>query len=213
MNKALVAVGAIWVAAGVVWTVYLARPLEYQAVNITAAADVPDLGLPVYAQFVYTQRLVLHQPALVSRLELPLLVPGQAPTVRVIQAGVVVQEWSKEADYVWPQPQELVGNVEIEISGRHLTHEEAEQAPRVFIESDDAAYPDGNYRVADNEKKGDIALTLYGRRTRGEALLRAWHDRSGPMAGRSVFYLTLIFAASVFPLVVGRRSGVGSSRE
>lgn len=213
MNKALVAVGAIWVAAGVMWAVYLARPVEYQAVNITAATDVPDQGLPVYAQFVYTQRIVLHQPTLVSRIEIPLLVPAQAPTVRVRQAGVVVQEWSKETDYVWREPQELVGNLEIEISGRHLRHEEAEQAPRVFMESDDAAYPDGNYRVADNEKKGDIALTLYGRRTRGEAWLRAWDDRPGPMAGRSVFYLTLLLAASVFPVVVGGRTVAGRRRD
>lgn len=202
MNKALAAVGVIWVATGVMWAVYLAEPVEYQVVNITAATDVPDLGLPVFSQFVYTQRIVLHQPTLASRLEIPLWVPDKAPTVRVRQAGVVVQEWSRRGDYVWPQPQELVGDVEIEISGRHLMHDEAEVAPRVFVESDDAAYPDGSYRVALNEKKGDIALTLYGQRTRGEALLAAWRDRPGQMAGRSVSYFTLLFALSVLPLVV-----------
>src|SRR5688572_22421170 len=56
---------------------YLTEKIEITAVEITAALDVPERGLPVWAQFEVTQTLELLAPLTITKMVIPLYAPEQ----------------------------------------------------------------------------------------------------------------------------------------
>lgn len=178
-------------AAGVGWwlQVYEERPL----IAIRAVAG-EDYGLPVYAQFSVMQSLVIHEPAEITRLVVPMrLVNTRVPfEVRLLNNGDLIARWNlveaikhselvQEISFDLAKPREMSGNIEVVFDGSPIDLGAKDQAPRVFIETEDRAYRDGNYRIASNEKKGDVGLSLYQRERRGIRLLNEWRER--PLSG------------------------------
>ncbi len=156
-------------------TLWLAGQEENTVVTILASREIRQ-GLPVFAQFTVSQSLYLKEIASISRLVVPFYVPraGAPLKIRMMRHNKPVGEWRLpgelsglvEAQFVIDPPQLIDGEVMIEFDGRDIRSEDKDWAPRLFIESADAAYPEGSYRIADNAKKGDVALTLVGRQTR-----------------------------------------------
>jgi len=203
MGKQGIVFVTFWVIVLTLLLGYLFSRDEFEAVSIMAATDVLDEGKQVYAQFVYAQRLVLPDPVRVSRVDIPMYVTDERPIVRVYQAGVLVQEWDADTlEYVFIEPRELIGTLDVELDGGHIAHADIDRAPRVFVESADYVYPNGNFRVASNEKQGDIAMTLHGQRRVFERIMMRWRDGPGDMAKRTSTLVLILGLLSASPFVL-----------
>jgi len=175
--------------------VYALQTEEYQLVKIMAASDRPELGQPVYAQFVYRQTLVLPEMAEVTRVEVPMYQPDAS-----LKAEMGFEQRGQE--------------VEVVIDGGAISHEEKDRAPRVFVETDDQAYPDGNYRIASNEKKGDIGLTVWATRMIWQRWLAEGQDEPWEASRRGLVYVLLAFLLSLWPFAwMNKSAGVGQERD
>lgn len=150
-------------------------PVEKRLIDIQSSRE-PELGLRIYAQFTVTQRLTLREPHLVSRLSFPAYFSPleESLIVELWRHGEVVQHWIvapknfpaqavSEVSLALDPPQILGGDVEVHFAAAAVPADQADVAPRLFVESADGQYPGGNYRVAQNEKKGDVSLTIYER--------------------------------------------------
>lgn len=176
---------------GVLVAFWLGWPQEVEVVTIEAAQEV-ELALPVYAQFVVTQTVVVPERVRLAALELPLVIPDQSQpiVVRVEQGSLVIEEWRYEptgagvqtARLELERPVRIQGELEVVIDGSHIAHGDQSKAPGVFIEPADYAYPDGNYRIADNEKEGDVAMRLLGKRSRLALVIEEWRQDPFRMA-------------------------------
>ena len=149
----------------------------YPAVNILSG-QVPDLGLPVFAQFTVTQTLSLPTTIRVQSVVVPMYIPDNALPIEVVlrRNGSEVSKWqldvshSGTVDVQLPlaKPILLDGNLEVFFDGQQIAYQDRLQAPRLFVESADANYPYGHYRIAGNDKAGDISLHLIAIKTNGE---------------------------------------------
>lgn len=187
--------GVVSVILGLVYGVlvafWLGWPQEVEVVTIEAAQEV-ELAVPVYAQFVVTQTVVVPERVRLAVLELPLAVPegGQSILVRVEQGSLVIEKWRYEPEESGVQmvrlelerPVRVQGELEVVIDGSHIAHGDQSKAPGVFIEPADYAYPDGNYRIADNVKEGDVAMRLLGKRSRLALVIEEWQQEPFRMA-------------------------------
>ncbi len=155
---------------------------EKTAVDILASHDIAELGVPVFAQFTITQKIFLKDLISVTRLVVPMYFSENSEFMQVDlrRRGKLVQRWrygSGVSDEIINvelemQPTQLLeGEIEIVFSAAHIDHENQDRAPKIFIEKSDANYPDGNYRIADNEKKGDVGLALMERNRKWELWL------------------------------------------
>ncbi|MFH1353992.1 MAG: hypothetical protein ABIH36_01770 [bacterium] len=152
---------------------WLDRYEENTVIDILASRE-EDLALPVYAQFVITQRVTLADRATVTHLVVPVYFPSNKYALKIdlLSDGKLMQRWRRgseaggleEIELVLEPPYTLEGGLEVQFSAVDITHEEAEVAPRVFVETANEQYPGGNYRIADNEKEGDISLKFVERR-------------------------------------------------
>ena len=159
---------------------------EVKVVDILAAREA-NLGLPIYAQFVATQEINLESRAVVTRLVVPVFFPaeGQELQIDLWHSGRLIQRWRYkpgeiglvEASLVLEPPWALAGLLEVQFSARGIGHHRAEQAPRLFVESANEQYPGGNYRVAENEKEGDISLAVMERRRVLDRVFTGWQRR------------------------------------
>lgn len=147
---------------------------EKPGITIRAPYDLPEQGLPVFAQFTVTQRINLEKPLETVRLEVPVYWPRESEWLKVdlLEEGELKQRWRvrppAEDDIVETElplaaPLKLEGEIELAFSGEHVTHENKHKAPRIFIETADYVFPNGNYRIAENEKEGDVALAVVSR--------------------------------------------------
>lgn len=126
----------------------------------------------MFAQFTATQKLTLDRPVLVSNLIVPLYVPehSQPLKIRLYNQGRVVGSWVYsartnqkgiiEASLPITVPILLESKVEVLFDGSAILYDDKDRAPRLFIESEDSIYPYGNYRIAGNEKQGDVSLKM-----------------------------------------------------
>jgi len=167
---------------------WLAEHETYRPVEIMAPRDVPDLALPVYAQFVVTQTLALSDTISATHLILPMYTPAKGgplvvtfkrngKTVKIWDFTTAADDTATEYDLAFDPPELLDGDIEIEIAAREIDHEAKDLAPRLFTETADNNYPDGNYRIAENEKAGDVALTIVAQRQRGDRLWQEWKNK------------------------------------
>lgn len=173
-----VSVGLLLAVVCVVW--WQGRQYEERvAIDILASHDSPNLGLRIFAQFVITQKLWLKDVVSATRLIVPMYFPKASEWVQIDlrRNGKLVQRWrygSGMADEIINvefeiEPAQLLdGEIEIAFSAEHIDHDKKGRAPRIFIEKADANYPDGNYRIANNEKEGDVGLALIERNRRWE---------------------------------------------
>jgi len=133
-----------------------------------------DLSLPVFAQFIVTQTLLLERAIYATELTIPLYLPNEPLPIKIslYQDDLLVTWWRYPLDATnsktghavahlrFMTPTLLQGKIELRFDGSSISHAMQDSAPRLFTETFDDAYPRGNYRIAENEKKGDIALSV-----------------------------------------------------
>jgi hypothetical protein len=169
---------AVALVALVAWWAQQTRSVNLVKINVSA--DAPHL-IPVYAQFDVTQTVTMPTFSPVTNLELPLVMPAQ-PTGELLvdlqQHEQLLQRWHIQlADHAAQANQTVTltlplmphrwveDDLEIQVAAPQLDAHFPEQAPQVLIEDDDQGYPDGNYRIAQNEKRGDMGLGLWVNQT------------------------------------------------
>lgn len=190
------------------WMIWMQQPQEYMVLEIRAPRE-PVFALPVYAQFIVRQTLTVSTASPITALALPLYIPEpEAQLVLTLrQNGIPVARWRPSLHnsgiqterLAFDQPRSLQGLLELEINGQAISPQHAEQAPRVFVESDNQAYSDGNYRIAANEKQGDVGLSLFATTTRWQQWLAAWHSQPLFQAGMVGYWLLLLWLILALP--------------
>jgi hypothetical protein len=179
---------------------------ERIAVDILASHDSAELGMRVFAQFIVTQKMFLKYVVSATRLVVPVYFPEASEWMQIdlLRNDQLVQRWRSgsgfsdeiiNVEFEIEPTQLLDGELEIVFSAVHIDHDNKGRAPRIFIEKSDANYPDGNYRVADNEKEGDVGLTLYERNRRWELWFEKLLEdplRSSAFVVRGVLVVMLI---------------------
>lgn len=182
---------------------------SYNAVTILASVDTSENTIPIYAQFIVTQTVAQSEAIVATALELPLwsMSPGKNLIIRLRRYGQEIAHWEYEtsqtnqaviAHLPLASPYLLDGNLEVEVAGVTITHEDKDAAPRVFIDTADSYYPAGNFRIAQNEKIGDMALTIIATRSRWQRLWQEW--RADPLTGVIMLgngILLLMFIAAI----------------
>ncbi|MEX1997141.1 MAG: hypothetical protein WEA04_00475 [Candidatus Andersenbacteria bacterium] len=202
------------VSAGIgIWQ--LREFVEQPAVAIDASRE-PELGLPVYAQFIVTQTIKMEEPTLVNKIRIPIYISsGSLPiTVRLMRNENLVQEWQSpvdtmgivEAEFLLTPPALLDGNIEVQFDGREISHNQKDTAPRLFTESFDAAYAQGNYRIAQNEKQGDVGLILYEEKTRAALFVDDFQESPLPQLARVCVWLSVLTLIAALPHSLTRRA-------
>jgi len=173
-----ISVSLLLVVVCVVW--WLGQQYEERAVvEILASHDNANLGLRIYAQFVATQKIFLHDIASVKRLVVPIYFPKSSEWIQVDlrSNGKLMQRWrygsgiSDEiinVEFEILPPVLLDGEIELVFSAEHIDHEKKGRSPRIFIEKSNSNYPHGNYRIANNEKDGDVGLIMIERNRKWE---------------------------------------------
>jgi hypothetical protein len=172
--------GGLAVLAG--W--YFFTYQEKVVVQILAPLEI-ELALPVYEQFTVTQKVWLPVLEEIISLEMPIYIPAEAEKVQIslwsgegknlsswkaVEVGKEIQELRLNLD----KPMLAEGEIEVRVEAPEVGFDRKEEAPRVFVEFDDAAYPEGNFRIANNEKKGDMGLKLIGHQRRWQQWLTQW---------------------------------------
>lgn len=167
-----------------------------------------NLAKPVFAQFIATQTLRIQGQHTISALVIPLYIPAtpQSITIKLYNNDSFVTWWKIPTNnsqrngifYVrlpFIVPTSLKGNIEVQLNGSQIAYADQGSAPGFFVESDDAAYPYGNYRIAQNQKQGDIAMELIEQKANFTLYLE---DFSKDPVGR----ITFLCAACAFFLVL-----------
>lgn len=202
---------ATFIAAAILGWLWVEQPEELAVIDIMASRE-PDLGLPVYAQFTVTQLVELPQPAEITKLIIPMYIPaaGQPLTISLIQDGQVLQGWRLRLNTIGLQAvylpldktRILQGQLEVIFDGTAISHEAQAAAPRLFIESFDAAYLDGHYRIAANDKQGDVALLLMAQQTHGQRLAHDWRQQPTAVVQKIILLLTTLIFVSALPMIL-----------
>lgn len=211
---------ALLILVSVVWLWFQNnwKAVEREELRILASVDEIDRAVPVFAQFVLSQRLKLHEPVLVSRITLPMHVAGRTRdmVIDLRQRGRLLERWrgpvavaSDKPEVAvlqlpFPAPRLMSDELEITIAAAGIDHDHQDGAPRFFIETADSAYPDGNYRIAENEKKGDLSLSIWSFETPLEHWLSDFEHQPLPAVAtlaRQLLWLTLFVTA---PFVLSR---------
>jgi len=171
---------------------------------------------------VVTQTLYLESAKNLQRIEIPMYWPDQTKEIAVelLVEGKRLRDWKYQPSVegisvakLMMSPAELVsGNLEVRLSAGAILHAEKDLAPRLFIESDDGQYADGNYRIAENEKQGDVSMRLVEiRQVKDRILLSLSRDplKILPQLGYWVLALWLLVT---LPLVLVRVLRGGSAQ-
>ncbi len=190
---------------------------EMSFVKILGSTE-KELGLPVFAQFIVTQTLFFDRPLEATRLVVPMYIPEEPLPIKIslYQNGELVSRWRYplekmahqegviEAQLPFVFPIQLEGAYEMQFDGSEILHEEQAHAPRLFTESFDQAYPHGNYRIAENEKEGDVAMELFERKT--QHVLFMEHTQANMLGTRTrvLIWISALILLACLPSVVLR---------
>ncbi len=193
---------------------WLEQDEEYEVMGIKAPMD-EAARLPVYAQFVVTQKLVIEK-AEITRILLPVYLVEAGPEFAVVlkqreeeikrwkidQANQELMAGNNNLTLLLDEPRLMEGSMEIIVDGSMIEYESRGAAPQVFIEKEDDYYPEGNYRIADNEKLGDMAVEIKARQTRRQSVLKRFAGNKLAMAAWVAARLVLAMAVGSLPVVL-----------
>ncbi|PIT98010.1 MAG: hypothetical protein COT71_03020 [Candidatus Andersenbacteria bacterium CG10_big_fil_rev_8_21_14_0_10_54_11] len=202
---------------------WLHEPVDSAAIQIQAPREAA-LGLPVYAQFIVVQTFRLPGIIRVTRLTVPMAVPDpQAPVLITLRwHDETVAAWRladvaprglpadtvADIDLQLAAPRLMDGQLELVFDGSDIFHDELTRAPRLMVETAGEKYAEGNYRIAANEKAGDIGTTIYRQELRWQHLVNHYYKQ--PVDG---FWAVGLVAAGVLlagslPSVLARSLGL-----
>lgn len=199
----LLLIGMTW---GVWW--WLTTPEEHTIVHILASQE-PELGLPVFAQFTAVQTVTLDSPAVIARIVVPMHFPATESQVAVDLRAEEKLLWrwrvrpamvgTVPVDLLLPDLQIVPGQFEVQFSAAEIGHDRAHEAVRLFVEPDDSKYPGGSYRIAANQKQGDISLKLVAKRPVWQRVQGSFQQRPLSVLGRAGRYVLLGVLALALP--------------
>lgn len=197
---------------------WLDRYVETPVIDIRASRDRPELALPVYAQFEVSQTLKVHDITNITKIKLPMLVkdPKLPFVISMVWNDHIIGEWllsdvvsrgeneAQDVELKFSPPVLIDQDFEIRFDGSAIPHDQRDTAPRLFTESAGYNYAEGNYRIADNEKDGDIGMTVFEREKKWQQIANHWYKRPrlGVVEGAQV--LLLLMLAMSFPYVLWR---------
>ena len=186
-----------------VWK-YELELVEVPYVKIQAPVDNPDDTEPIHGSHVVRQTLGVTDSFNFSRISIPFYVRKSEGLVWVVireQGQDIVdfeydlsQEPSgfTELSFVPDAPITVTQDLDVVISS-DVPNAEYERAGAVFIEKADYVYSLGNYFVGDNEKQGDVGMTLFEMVSRYELL---WKDFSKRPIDSLAYGATWVFVIS-----------------
>lgn len=199
----------------VVWLVYGYFNVARQFVFFTIQATREEyLAIPVFAQFTATQKLQLDRPALISELIVPLRVPEHALPLKIrlynkehivgswIYSAASTQKGVIDARFPLTVPMMLEGITEVVFDGSAIPYDQNTLAPGIFIEPQDANYPNGNYRIAANEKQGDISLSLIEQKNNAEVFLSDLRSNTLGTSSKLLFFVSFLALLGCLPRTI-----------
>lgn len=192
---------------------YVRTTEDYTPVEITAAHDVPENGLRVFAQFTVAQSLHFDQSHLVKALKIPIYWPEDSEWLRVdltrngrlvgrwrlqplAESGTEVRQLSIETALL------LDGDLEVLFDGQHVAYQDQDRAARIFIETSDQDYSKGHYRIAQNDKEGDIGMSFVAERIRWERFATEWGNNPAIMVDKILKLIYGIILVGCIPFVI-----------
>lgn len=204
-------IGVVLIMAALLGCAYYFTRSEEKVFLQINAANEPELGLPVYAQFVVTQSLEVSEIFEAAALVVPMYIPVQNQDFMIFlyRNDAKVEEWELPSDIEGVQEVQLPlnnrlldGNLEVVFDGSRISHDEKEVAPRLFVESLDLAYPHGNYRIADNQKEGDVGMTFVEHSSRWSLFLESWENEPTGLVAQGFFAAAGLLLLGYLPVVI-----------
>lgn len=193
-----------------VYNTWSKQVVSYSAINILAYRD-PQFSLPIFAQFTATQTLRLSQIIRAKKLVVPMFVPTNAQPISVslYRNGNLINTWSApvdqagiiEAEFPFGVPIVLDGELEILFDGNAIAYEHKDAAPSLFVEALDSAYPDGNYRIAQNNKAGDISLKIMAEKTNRDIVMEKIRGNPRLFLQQFILWVLAVFLVIRLPFV------------
>lgn len=210
---------SIWHALFFVLTVLIASLLAWDWFSAFETRSFVDILTPqnldsfveVYDQFIVTQRVRIERPVQLSGLSLPLFIrkaEGEI-TIRIWHDGKTIAEFTKNMAQLrtgetviepkFAEPVNVDREVEVEVSS---TAASSENAPLLYVEKADDAYLYGNYRIADNEKKGDVDMKLFERISRVDLLREKFAASPIDVMSKSLKWILLVVIIGLIPALI-----------
>lgn len=204
-----------------VWSVVTYFSISHDVVFLSIqAAQLARLSHPVFAQFTATQTLHWDKPIAATRLEIPLYLPNNTEGIfiKLYDDKKLITWWRYAppahdngvfmAELPFIVPTNLSGNIEVELDGSSIPYADSDRAPAFFAEPQDGAYPEGNYRIANNEKAGDIAMSIIVQKTNLQLFIDKFYQQ--PLGSISALFIYACAALLMFYVpVIGMRIGEG----
>ena len=201
-----------------IWAVIAYSSISHDIIFLNIqAAQLPRLSHPVFAQFTATQTLHWDTPTSVSRLEIPLYAPSNSEQIliKLYQNKQLVTWWkyqapSSNSGVVVAQlpfivPTMLSGDIEVMLDGSDIAYADNGRAPAFFAEPQNSIYPNGNYRIANNEKDGDMAMSIIVQKTNLQLYIENFQRQ--PLGSLSLLFIYGCAALLIFYApILGMRS-------
>lgn len=200
----------------VISTWWLQQHDEKEFLSVRASME-PDLALPIYAQFTVTQRFTLPTPIALTKLEVPMYFNHTTEPLQIdlYREKKLVSRWRidpqryAQESIVWVTlpltPAQYTDDIfDVTFAAPRINHDHREHAPRLFVETADDAYPLGNYRIAENEKKGDIGFKVFYRQQRLDSYLAQFSQRPELAIVEATRWALLALLLITFPPSVAR---------
>lgn len=156
---------------------WLHETLEFIPIAITSS----DNTVYFFDAQVVTQKITMENPALITRLDIPWYPPTvDTPViVEMRRYGKLLSRWpvrtigdgsSAVLSLSFPIPQYIDGILDVSFSAPTIDRAHLATAPKLFLEPLDESFPLGNYRIGDEEKRGDIQMRLIAKEERIDVL-------------------------------------------
>ncbi len=213
MKKIIAWILVLIVCGGLIFAhlLWLSRYEKRTAVNILASLE-PELGLPIYSQFVVTQKINFEKLTSVTNISFPVYFPveGYKLQIDMLRKGKLLERWRyepknpgevEEAALPVRPPRLLEGDAEIRFSAVEIGHEDKDNVPRIFTDPEDGAYAGGNYRISENEKEGDVAMRIDERIRRWDKQIEFWEDEPIELALYVLKLLLVLFLVGAVPFL------------
>ena len=172
----------LWGIVGILLYSYASKEQEQPFLTILAPVGGAT-AQRVFAQFTATQTLHWNTTARITKLIIPMYIPGHAEQIKIdlYQNNKLLTWWkypsnqhvsySPSTQYVtfpFIVPTELSDDLKVVFDGTTIPYTDQAFAPGFFVEDQDSNYPNGNYSIANNQKIGDIGMQFISQETNNE---------------------------------------------
>ena len=214
--------GVLWIIALLTLITWLLLSRNVKSIEIKAPQDT-DAELPVYAQFTVTQTVRIDSPIRLSQVHIPVHTISQKypVTVSINHQGKEVHSASVDLPSLGiddvvidlTTPVLVDGELRVTVNGGTYAVKEQDQAPRVFVDKDDQAYPGGNYSIAANQKKGDVSMSIYSAVSNAQHVSDLFQKRPFDTLAKALLLICAIAFVAEIPSILTSRNEEHTSPE